>query len=113
MHIVIIQEIPDQGSAWVFDSTNPNWCSIPHMNYFFLKAQQNFMNNLLQTRGHVFLNEVYDALGLPRTPIGALMGWTTETYVDFGIDYGKNVDLNLFDSIQLKFNVQDIIFNKI
>ena len=58
----------------------------------FLRDQQRYMNDLLKTRGHVYLNEVYDALGFPRTKEGQIIGWlydendpTLHNYIDFGI----------------------------
>lgn len=50
------------------------------------------MNDLLRSRGHVFLNEVYDCLGIPRTKAGQIVGWVYskdnpvgDNYIDFGI----------------------------
>ena len=54
----------------------------------FLMAQQAFANDKLQTRGHLFLNEVLDDLDLPRTAAGQIVGWTADGpdgYVNFRI----------------------------
>lgn len=69
-------------------SQTSQWCDNPEYNLHFLKHQQNFMNDLLNARGHVFLNEVYDALGFNRTTEGAIVGWVRghgDSHIDFGI----------------------------
>lgn len=47
---------------------------------------------MLISRGHLFLNEVYDMLDLPRTKAGQVVGWVYDknntkgdNYVSFGI----------------------------
>lgn len=57
-----------------FDETNVNWTTNPESNYMFLKGVQSHMNNMLEVRGHVFLNDVYDAMRMERRPEGAVCG---------------------------------------
>ena len=64
--------------AVYFDSKSRNYETNPDYNRMFLKAQQAFANDKLQTRGHLFLNEVLDDLDLPRTPAGQIVGWTKD-----------------------------------
>lgn len=108
--------------ARFFDKFCSNWSPSPEENMFFLKAQLGYMNNLLHSRGHVFLNDVYDALGLERTRAGAVVGWVLDNgdnYIDFGIfDDKKNDHVRDFvngreNSILLDFNVDGVIFDKI
>ena len=65
-------------------------------NKFFLKAQQDWANELLKTKKHLFLNEVLDMLGIPRCRAGQTVGWT---YCDDGENpYGDNyIDFGAFD----------------
>lgn len=42
----------------------------------WLVGVQNHLNQVLQMKGILFLNEVLDALHLPRTYAGQLVGWT-------------------------------------
>lgn len=111
---------PDD-SCRFFDSSNPNWDKNPSFSMMWLKGQQNILNDLLHTRGHVFLNEVYDALGFPHTPQGALLGWVDgegNNYIDFGL-YDPNKDnvrrfVNGLDNvIMLEFNHNGVIWDKI
>ena len=117
--------------ARFFDETSPYWYKNsgnrsndgPEMNLFFLRAQQNYANELLKHRGYLFLNEVYDMLGMPRTKAGQIVGWIYkenntdgDNYVDFGIyKTEKNAKfVNGFEnSILLDFNVDGAIIDKI
>jgi len=47
--------------------------------HLFLSIEQWF-NSILQKRGHVFLNEIYDALDIPRTHRGQTHGWTFDKH---------------------------------
>jgi hypothetical protein len=58
-----------------FDETNSNWSDRLEYNEMFLKVQESYFNDKLAARGHLFLNEVYDALGFERVPQGQLIGW--------------------------------------
>ncbi len=110
--------------AKIFDETNPNWERDSEFNLNWLKAQQSYCNDLLMGRGYLFLNEVYDILGFPRTKAGQVVGWiydpndkTLDNYVDFGIYniYNKKACefVNGYESrIILDFNVEgDILHN--
>lgn len=106
--------------ARFFDESSVNWTKTPEYNFSFLKITESYMNDLLNMRGHVFLNEVYDAIGIPRTQAGAVVGWVKGNgadYIDFGI-FGdsdtKRDFVNGYErSILLDFNVDGTIFDKI
>lgn len=95
---------------------NPYWEKDKGYNLLFLKTQQRYANDLLRAKKRLFLNEVYDMLGLPRTKAGQVVGWVYDpeknivgdNYVDFGIfasadNYSDFVYDN--DAILLDFNV--------
>ncbi len=114
----------DQYSTYArfFDEMCPDWNRNPEYNLIFLRAQQNWANDLLRARGHVFLNEVYDMLGIPRTKAGAVVGWVIghegDNYIDFGLFDGENSAARDFvngreRSILLDFNVDGVIYDKI
>lgn len=103
--------------AVYFDNKSRNYETNQDYNYMFLKAQQQFANDKLQTRGHLFLNEVLDDLDLPRTSAGQIVGWTKDGpdgYVNFRI---VEVDRETEDgrhepSLLLDFNVEGNIWDK-
>ena len=61
--------------ARFFDDGCLGWSKDAEYNLTFLKQQQNYANDLLKKKGHLFLNEVYDMLGIPRTRAGQVVGW--------------------------------------
>ena len=75
--------------ARIFDCANANWTRHAPTNFAVLRGVQDYCNNLLKIRGHLFLNEVYDQLGYVRTKAGAIVGWKNggegDHFVDFGI----------------------------
>lgn len=73
--------------AVVFDSTHEDWNPDRQVNEFYMKARQSQLNQKLRAKGHLFLNEVYDALGFPRTAIGAQVGWIYDEKHPFGDNF--------------------------
>lgn len=111
---VVDPGVGSSGYARFFDETCCGWTKDAEYNHMFLKQQQNYANELLQARGHVYLNEVYDMLGLQRSKAGQIVGWMLDGdgdgYIDFGIDDVHNEQKRLFvngheRSILLDFNV--------
>ena len=107
-----------------FDETCTAWDRNSEYNLMFLKMRQAEANKILQTRGHLFLNEVYDLLGMQRSQAGNIVGWIYDeknpdhegdNYVDFGIydlyDEKKRAFVNGYEkSILLDFNVDGNIW---
>ena len=111
--------------ARIFDNGSYGWSKDAESNLIFLKQQQNWANEVLQSKGHLFLNEVYDMLNIPRTKAGQVVGWiydkehpTGDNFVDFGI-YNLNIEkardfVNGYErSIVLDFNVDGPILDMI
>ena len=103
--------------AVYFDSKSRNYETNPDYNRMFLKAQQTFANDKLQTRGHLFLNEVLDDLDLPRTPAGQIVGWTKDGpdgYVNFRIvEVERETEDGRHEpALLLDFNVEGNIWEK-
>lgn len=105
--------------AVFFDEANPNWKPNAEFNRLFIQCQQNYFNQQLYARGHVFLNEVYDALGINRTRAGQVVGWILsgdgDNFIDFGIFEAHNADfVNAHEpSIILDFNVDGAILDNV
>lgn len=106
----------------IFDETCPAWDRDAEYNKMFLISCQNHANDLLNVRGHLFLNEVRDMLDLPHTAAGQMVGWLKEGdgdgFVDFGIfdanSWKKRDFVNGYEhSIILDFNVDGVIWDKI
>lgn len=103
--------------AVYFDSKSRNYETNPDYNRMFLKAQQAFADDKLQTRGHLFLNEVLDDLDLPRTPAGQIVGWTKDGpdgYVNFRIvEVERETEDGRHEpALLLDFNVEGNIWEK-
>lgn len=106
--------------ARIFDDISPHWEKDAEYNRMFLEGQRQHLNRILQTRGHVFLNDVYDRLGLERSPEGAVVGWLhtkddNSSFIDFGIHaaYNSRFVMGYERSILLDFNPDGIIYDKI
>ena len=109
--------------AKFFDEASPYWQKDPEYNFMFLKSQQQYANDLLKARGRLFLNEVYEMLGIEKTKAGQIVGWVYNTenpigdnFVDFGIfDMSKErvrAFVNGYEpNILLDFNVDGNIWD--
>lgn len=112
--------------AQFFDIGNTYWEDDLSSRMMFLKAQEQYANDLLVSRGYLYLNEVYENLGLNKTKAGQIVGWiydpehndVGDNYVDFGI-YNVNhrncIDFVNGDceAILLDFNVDGNIWDKV
>lgn len=110
--------------ARFFDEFCKDWRKDAEYNLMFLRRMQDWANEKLKAKGHLFLNEVYDMLDIPRSVAGQSVGWVYneknpngDNYVDFGI-YVNNEGNRLFvngreRSILLDFNVDGNILNLI
>lgn len=114
-------KMPSQYARF-FDEYSTQWTRNPEYNLMFLNAQQNYANDKLHATGHLFLNEVYEMLGLPHTQAGSVVGWVMnkggDNCVDFGIydlhNHIKRAFVNGYEpSILLDFNVDGVIYDLI
>ncbi|MCM1578805.1 MAG: DUF6353 family protein [Ruminococcus sp.] len=109
--------------ARFFDESSPYYEKDSEYNLMFLKSQQAYANDRLKANGILFLNEVYDMLGIPKTRAGQIVGWVYDeenpigdNFVDFGIydcySEAKRDFVNGYErAILLDFNVDGNIWN--
>ena len=100
------------------------WSKDVGANVITLGSKEDFLNKRLQVRGYLFLNEVYEFLGIPPIREGQYLGWfynpndpTLHNCVDFGIydchDILKCNFVNGFeDTILLDFNFDGNIVDR-
>lgn len=111
--------------AKFFDSGCTGWSKDAELNLMFLRRQQAYANDKLKRQGYLFLNDVYEMLGIPKTAAGQIVGWIYDeknpigdNFVDFGI-YNVNIEKNrdfvngYERTILLDFNVDGNILDLI
>jgi hypothetical protein len=116
----------DSSYARFFDEYSGYWDKTPEYNLMFLRTRQSYANDRLRANGYLFLNDVYEMLGIKKSKAGQVVGWVYapddpehngDNYVDFGI-YNINKKesrgfVNGFNpSILLDFNVDGNIWEK-
>lgn len=117
---------PPSPYSALFDQHNPNWNELPEYNMLFLRGVQLWANQQLHARGHLLLNDVFDALGMDRSKVGCVVGWVkdnpknrdADNCVDFGIFDSKSMDrfydfITGREPIWLDFNVDGTVYDLI
>ena len=109
--------------ARFFDDGCKGWTKDPEYNFVFVKQVQNQANDKLKAEGFLYLNEVYEMLGIPRTKAGQAVGWVYDekdpigdNYVDFGLfdvhnDRARDFVNGYERTILLDFNVDGVIWD--
>lgn len=118
---------PNEHSVYArfYDEGCKGWQKDPETNLFTVRQVQNWANEMLKAKGYLFLNEVYEMLGIPKTAAGQCVGWyydekdpTGDNYIDFGIydihNERKRAFVNGYErTILLDFNVDGDILKYI
>ena len=110
--------------ARIIDENASVWDPSDDITELNIHAQLNYMNDILRTRGYLFLSDVYDALGIPRTPASQVVGWLWKKgdgdhYVSFGDIEGHRIQFwddsrrRTVANYLLDFNVDGEIVNEI
>ena len=119
--IQVVDPTTTSDYARFYDDGCTGWSKDPEANLMFLKAQQSFANKKLQVQGYLFLNDVYEMLGIPKSKAGQVVGWVyderdldRDNFVDFGIYDLYNAQKRDFvngkeRTILLDFNVDGVI----
>lgn len=109
-----------------FDETAKGWSRDAEYNKTFLIHQQQVANDRLKAKGYLFLNDVYEMLGMSPSKAGQIVGWiydekcpNGDNFVDFGIFDANRMTMNkrfingYEKSILLDFNVDGNILDLI
>ena len=98
--------------ARVFNEKSTCWYGNLNLNNMFIKMSENHANDLLRSRGHLFLNEVFDLLGMSHTKAGAIVGWVFNNNNPIGDNYVHIDVVRATDKyIILDFNVDGCILD--
>lgn len=109
--------------------TSRNFSNNADYNLTTLTAAQAMLTDKLVSRGYLFLNDVFEFLGMAKTEAGQYVGWIYKTeqdyangmkgdnHVDFYLDRGINITKDHFlrdgqGNILLDFNVDGMIIDK-
>lgn len=96
----------------IFDASSPYWHLDIELNKIFLSAQKNYFAHIIRTRGHLFLNEVFDDLGFERTRAGQRLGWVDDGTGVFDVFEFRLVQLvDLKDGFVIEFKPQGDILH--
>lgn len=110
--------------ARFFDEYCTGWRKDAEYNLMFLRQMQAWANDKLKSQGYLYLNDVYEMLGIDKSKAGQVVGWiyyengenpNGDNYVDFGIYDLYNEQKRDFvngreRSILLDFNVDGNIW---
>ena len=116
-----------KGDEVYFDELSPLWDSYnPDMNIVQLRSAIIQANQKFDFQGHLFLNDVYQLLGLPDTAEGSVRGWYLDNNepnksIDFGVfngsedpwDFGNDMPWDGKLGIKLVFNTDGLMWYKI
>ena len=108
--------------ARFFDDGCTGWSRDAEYNLVYLRDVQRWCNMLLLKQGYLFLNDVYEKLGIPKTKAGQIVGWIYgekntigDNYVDFGLNNIRNEDFleGIENVVLLDFNVDGEIISRL
>lgn len=108
------------------------WTKNAELNHLFLRQQQNYANEKLKSKGYLYLNEVYEMLGIPASKAGHVVGWIydetdpdNDNFVDFGIldvhtpneklntarrDFVNGWERNILLDFNVRGNIYELLF---
>lgn len=120
--------------AFFFDEYSTKWVNNAFANLLFLRSEQSWANDILWTRGYIFLDEIIDALGIQvsreKREMMRIVGWylSEEDRKERRLEKRKKVDFNIYNltqatkrafidgyepSVLLDFNVDGVIWDKV
>lgn len=113
--LVPTDDVRERGYARLFDAACDGWNNDANLNRSFLSGAQRYFDDILQTRGYVFLSEVYKYFHYRETPESRVVGWELngdgDGYVDFGFDKDDMFMSGYNKDVWLDFNVDGPILD--
>lgn len=105
--------------AKFYDESCKGWEKNAEYNLMTLKAEQSYANNMLRANGYLFLNDVYNIIGIQPTIAGQSVGWIYDpdkpSFVDFGIFNTSRANRRFVNGLEpvilLDFNVDGDLMN--
>lgn len=117
--ITTINPLSKASLTYMFDHHVPTWDKSPGYNQNYLDGVQDWANIQLKKRGHLFLNDVFDLLQIPRTQDGQLLGWVfrdlgnNDMYIDLGHRNDGEFLAGYKRDVMLEFNIHGPILGEI
>ena len=116
------KELAYDNAIEFFGEAGDRWTKDPEYNLMFVRRMQDYANDKLKSEGYLFLNDVYEMFGFPRSKFAKGIGWLydeahpEQNYVDFGIydlsDPMRADFVNGYErTVWLDFNVHGSILN--
>lgn len=121
--VQVVNEPEESGYARYFTPNNPYWENDDDLNKCFLNRVQRYSNDLLRSRGYIYLNDVYKEMGLKQSKAGQIVGWrykkdneNGDNMVQFTvkrvqIPATENPEDGYMPALLLDFNVDGNIFD--
>ena len=115
---------PFNGYIRLFDDGCDGWNPDPGYSLSFLRAQQAIADDMLHSRGYLYLSEVFEMLGFKETAASRVTGWVmdpddtlSDHHVLFGLDSNDPMTQAFLrgdeTAVWLEFNVDGPIIDKV
>lgn len=115
---------PFNGYIRLFDDGCDGWNPDPGYSLNFLRAQQAIADDMLHSRGYLYLSEVFEMLGFKETATSRVTGWImdpddtlSDHHVLFGLDSNDPMTQAFLrgdeTAVWLEFNVDGPIIDKV
>ena len=95
-----------------FDERCTGWCAETKYNRMFVMHLENWFNELLRSRGYVFLRDIYENLGTPITRDSCIAGWKRDNESDDVFVKITIQEVGRSSNLALDFNVEENILDK-
>ena len=95
-----------------FDERCIGWCAETKYNRMLGVNLENWFNDILRSRGYVFLRDIYESLGTPITRDSCIAGWKRDNESDDVFVKITIQEVGRSSNLALDFNVEENILDK-